>query len=126
MRKTNLMSICLLAAFWALPAAADDCSDLEAQEAKVAAAKNCGEAHRLYEACLWGSTADIQRGSMVKETCEKTFLPSLGGAQRKSYSRKLEACAKKYRNQSGTMYRSMEAVCAADAAHDYWKKYGTK
>lgn len=126
MRKTNLMSICLLAAFWVLPAVADDCSDLEAQEAKVAAAKNCGEAHKLFEACLWGSTADIQRGSMVTETCEKAFLSSLNPAQQKSYSRKKDACAKKYRNQSGTMYRSMEAVCAADAAHDYWKKYGTK
>ncbi|MBL1258530.1 hypothetical protein [Methylocystis sp. Sn-Cys] len=73
MRKTNLMSICLLAVFWALPAVADDCSDLEAQEAKVAAAKNCGEAHKLFEACLWGSTADIQRSAMVTQTCEKAF-----------------------------------------------------
>ncbi|KAF2990516.1 hypothetical protein OGR47_02180 [Methylocystis sp. MJC1] len=126
MRETKFTSICLLAAFWALPAVADDCSDLEAQEAKVAAAKNCGEAHKLYEACLWGSTADLQRGSVVTETCEKAFLSTLSAAQQKSYSRKKDACAKKYRNESGTMYRSMEAVCIADAAYDYWKKYGTK
>ena len=56
--------------------------------------------------------------------CEMTEM--IGFTHHTAAMKAVDACAKKYRNQSGTMYRSMEAVCIADAAHDYWKKYGTK
>jgi hypothetical protein len=125
MKKATIIPFCLLAAFWAAPARGD-CFDLDAQETKVAAAKNCAEAHKLYSECLWGSSADIQRGAIVREMCEKGFLPALGAAESKSYRRRQEICERKYRNESGTMYRSMEAVCAAGAAYDFWRKYGTK
>lgn len=102
-----------------------ECSmDLEAEEAKVRAAKTCDEAHKIYSDCLWGSTADIQRGDIVQQKCEAAFLATLPAAQAKAYRRKIAACEKKYEKKEGTMYRSMAATCAADAAYAYKVRFG--
>ncbi|WP_424361144.1 hypothetical protein [Methylocystis parvus] len=125
MRQTKAALIFLLS-LAASPALADCDFDLAAEEAKVAAAKDCGEAYKIYEACIWGSTADVQRGAMVQELCEKGFVSKHSGALKKNYERRIGVCERKYQKQEGTMYRSMEAVCAAGSAHDFWKKYGSK
>ncbi|QGM96608.1 hypothetical protein [Methylocystis parvus] len=125
MQKIRVTSLHFAFALAASPAFAD-CADLAAEEAKVAAAKNCGEAYKIYEACLWGSTADVQRGGTVQEICEKGFLSTLSAARKKRYDREIARCEKEYRNEDGTMYRSMEAVCAAGTARDFWKKFGEK
>ncbi|MCC3245331.1 hypothetical protein LG047_08340 [Methylocystis sp. WRRC1] len=122
MRRSAFALIFILLA---TSAGAVDCSmDLEAEEAKVRAARTCGEAHKIFVSCLWGSTADIQRGAMVTAKCEAVFLSALPTAQANAYRRKIEACGKKYARKDGTMYRSMAATCAADAAHANWLKFG--
>jgi len=125
MRKTALLA-CFVSAFGAAPGWATCTLDLAAEEAKVAAARSCEDAHEIYEACLWGSTADVQRGAMIRELCEKGFLGTLGAVQKKKYNRRIATCEKKYSREDGTMYRSMEAVCAEGTAYDFWKKYRPK
>lgn len=116
-------TLIFMLSFGASPALADCDFDLAAEEAKVAAAKDCGSAYKIYETCLWGSTADVQRGAMVQELCEKGFLGKLNAAQKKGYQRRIAVCERKYQKQDGTMYRSMEAVCAAGTAHEFWKNH---
>jgi hypothetical protein len=119
-----LLSAALLAAG---VARAEDCEhDLEAEAKKMRAAKDCEAAYRTFDACLWGSTADVQRGALVREICEAGFVTRLKPDQTKAYQRKTGACEKKYAKQSGTMYRSMEAACAAKAARDFWGRYGAQ
>jgi hypothetical protein len=98
--------------------------DLEKEEAKVRAARTCKEAHKLYEACLWGSTGDIQRGAIVQEKCEALFLNKLNGAQKGGYRYRLAACDRKFARREGTLYQSQNAVCHADAAYAFARKYG--
>lgn len=108
MRLTKAAPMRLIFGLWTFPAFAECGFDLAAEEARVAAAKSCGEAHEIYEGCLWGSTADVQRGAMVRKLCEKGFLDKLSSGQKKRYGRRIAACEKKYRNEDG----SRTAPCA--------------
>lgn len=108
-------------------ARADDCEhDLEAEAKILRATKDCAAAHKIFDACLWGSTADVQRGAIVREICESGFLSRLKPEAAKAYQTKISACGKKYAKQSGTMYRSMEAACATKAARNFWERYGAR
>ena len=117
-------SILIAAFFCAFAGAARaECgTDLEAEEAKVSAAKTCREARAIYEACLWGSTADVGRGATTRTKCEADFLPGANAATKARYNRALSACAKKYARMDGSMYRSAAASCAADAAFAFARK----
>lgn len=102
---------------------ADGCeSSIDAEAARMRAAKDCAAAYKTFDACLRGSTADVQRGAVVRDICETGFMSKLKPDQMKAYREKLGACEKKYAKQSGTMYRSMEAACAAKAARDVWAR----
>ena len=126
MRAVWLMLLCF-GLGTAATARADDCErDLEAEAKKIRAAKDCGAAYKTFEACLWGSTADVQRGALTREICEAGFLSRLKPTAAKAYQGKISACSKKFAKQSGTMYRSMEAACAAKAARDFWERYGVR
>lgn len=106
-------------------AARADCStDLSAEEAKVEAATSCSAARAIYEACLWGSTADVGRGETVREKCETDFLGKASAGTKAAYNRALAACTKKYAHRDGTMYRSAEATCVADAAWSFARRSG--
>jgi hypothetical protein len=115
-----------LLSFFALGCAAHaECeADLSAEEAKVSAAPSCRAARTIYEACLWGSTADIGRGETVRTKCEGEFMGRASAATKAAYRQKLAACAKKYAHRDGTLYRSAEATCAADAAYSFARRYG--
>jgi hypothetical protein len=51
------------------------------------------------------------------EKCEALFDGKLSAPQKSAYSRARHACERKYARESGTMYRSFEAFCLAQAAH---------
>jgi len=50
-------------------------------------------------------------------------LTKLSKAQRQTYDRQRQRCARKYQDQSGTMYRSFEAFCCAILAKDYSRRF---
>jgi hypothetical protein len=71
------------------------------------------------EACAYGASGDVALGAVVTAKCEGDFLSRLGNSERRAYDRALDRCRRKYRNESGTMFRSFEAFCRAAVARDY-------
>ena len=106
------------AVLWAAGSApAGDCPDteftLEAREELIRKAPSCQEALAMMEACAYGASGDVVLGTVVMEKCEADFIARLGKGERLAYARKVSRCDRKYRNESGTMYRSFEAFCRA-------------
>jgi hypothetical protein len=104
----------------ALPLQAKDCpvetrveGTLDAKEEAIRKAPSCKAAFAIMEACAYGAGGDTGLGEAVRERCEPEFLPKLRKAQRQDYDRGIRRCNNKYRNESGTMYRSFEAFCRA-------------
>jgi hypothetical protein len=56
------------------------------------------------------------------ERCEGEFLDRLTKAEKQVYRRAQQRCARKYRHEFGTMYRSFEAHCGAEVALSYAKR----
>jgi hypothetical protein len=102
-------------------AAAKDCPTLEYEkiEQLLAAAPSCDRSMALFSDCAFGSSGDVGLGTVVIKKCEGVFLAKLSKAQRRVYDRKVQACWDKYAKESGTMYRSMSAFCAAGLAQTY-------
>jgi hypothetical protein len=112
----TLLAVILLA----LPLQAKDCpvetwveGTLDAKEEAIRKAPSCKEAFAIMEACAYGAGGDTGLGEAVRQRCEPEFLPKLRKAQRRDYDRGIRRCNNKYRNESGTMYRSFEAFCRA-------------
>jgi hypothetical protein len=87
--------------------------------AALKAAKGCDAAMKVFQACQYGASGDVQFGEVVEKKCEADFLDRAGAARKHAYKRELDACDEKYRNQSGTMYRSFTAFCRAKVAQRY-------
>jgi hypothetical protein len=85
-------------------------------------AQNCDRAMKVFEACEFGTSGDIQFGAVVEKQCERDFLPRLTEPQKHLYRREMRGCDRKYRNEEGTMYRSFTAFCRAEVAQRYSKK----
>ncbi|WP_311976924.1 hypothetical protein [Bradyrhizobium diversitatis] len=83
------------------------------------AAPGCGPAMKLFEACAYGASGDAQFGEVVEKKCEADFVGQQKPPQKLSYQRELQACDRKYRNKSGTMYISATAFCRAEVAQRY-------
>jgi hypothetical protein len=58
-----------------------------------------------------------------RDRCEAWFLTKLSKAQRQSYDRAIKRCDGKYKNESGTKYRSFSAFCRATLARDTAAKF---
>jgi hypothetical protein len=58
-------------------------------------------------------------GAAVENKCEGDFLGKLKAPQKQAYQRELNVCDRKYRNESGTMYRSFTASCRAQISQRY-------
>ena len=86
----------------------------------------CQAAQKVFEACAYAASIDTQFGAIVTEKCEKDFLAKLSPAQGKTYQSQKDACAKKYANKEGTMYRSFEAMCISKLAFGYSKRFAGK
>lgn len=87
--------------------------------AALAGAPSCDRAMTLFEACAYGASGDVQLGDVVEKRCEADFPGRLKTPQKLRYQRELQACDRKYRNKSGTMYVSATAFCRAEAAQRF-------
>jgi hypothetical protein len=90
--------------------------------AALNAAPSCERAMKLFEACAYGASGDVQFGAAVEKKCEGDFLKALKPPQTLSYQRELRVCDRKYRNKSGTMYLSATAFCRAEVAQRYSRR----
>ena len=97
--------------------------DLEAIEAALQKAASCEELIVTFQACAYGASGDVRLGQAVISKCEGDFLNTLNARQKRAYEQKLQRCWRKYRRESGTMYRSFEAMCAATVAHAYSRRF---
>lgn len=98
-----------------------DCptSDYDQVGDRIAAAPSCDAALQLLLACQLGSSVDVAFSLIVIKKCEDDFLASLGEPARRGYERKVGACGNNFAGESGTLFQSIRAICAAQVAHDY-------
>lgn len=87
--------------------------------ASLNAATGCDAAMKVFEACAYGASGDVQFGEVVEKKCEADFLDKASASRKQAYRRELGACDRKYRNRSGTMYISSTAFCRAEVARRY-------
>jgi hypothetical protein len=110
-----------------VPVVAQDCpaegSGWEGREDAVRKAPSCNEALKVAESCAYGATGDTGLTNIVMEKCEAGFLAKLSKSQRQAYDRGIKRCGDKYKNESGTMYRSFSAFCRAILARDTAAKF---
>ena len=107
------------------PLAAADCPVERSGDAisgAIEKAPSCDAGLKVFEACAYVASIDVQFGATVTEKCEAAFLSKLNPAQRKTYDREQEACTRKYIKQDGSMYRSFEAFCHAKLARAYARR----
>ena len=120
--RSGLAAVAVILSF-AAPALAEDCpaksSDMDDIIAALNAAKSCDAAMKVFQACEYGASGDVQFGEVVEKKCESDFLDRLKPPQKAAYQREMGACDRKYRNQSGTMYVSFTAFCRAEVAQRY-------
>ena len=113
-------------ALGACPASAEDCpaksTQMEDIIEAIKASPGCDAAMKVFEACEYGASGDVQFGAAVEEKCDADFLARLKTPQKQAYQRKMRVCDRKYRNHSGTMYLSFTAFCRAEVAQNYARK----
>jgi hypothetical protein len=85
----------------------------------ISASPGCERAMKVFEACEYGASGDVQLGAAVEKKCEGDFLGHLKAQQKRVYQREMGVCDRKYRNESGTMYLSFTAFCRAEVAQRY-------
>ncbi|HWX61184.1 hypothetical protein [Bradyrhizobium sp.] len=90
--------------------------------AALEASSGCDAAMKVFEACEYGASGDVDFGALVESKCEADFLTRLKAPEKLSYRREMRVCDRKYRNQSGTMYLSFTAFCRAEVAQRYSRR----
>jgi hypothetical protein len=102
---------------------AEDCPAKSTQMDDITEALNaaagCDRAMKIFEACEFGTSGDVQFGAAVEKKCEGDFLGRLAAPKKQAYQREMRVCDRKYRNESGTMYLSFTAFCRAEVAQRY-------
>jgi hypothetical protein len=102
---------------------AEDCPAQSSQMDDIIAAVNdapgCDRAMKVFDACAYGASGDVQLGAVVEKKCEAGFVKSLKAPQNRIYQRELRACDRKYEHRSGTQYLSFAAFCRAEVAQRY-------
>ena len=110
----------------AASARAEDCPARTTQMDDIIVALNeapsCDRAMKIFEACEFGASGDVGLGAVVEKKCEADFLRQLKAPQKRAYQDQLGRCIYKYRNQSGTMYRSFSAFCRAEVSQRYSRR----
>jgi hypothetical protein len=124
--KSCAAALVVVAALGAANAFAEDCPAKSTSMDDVIAALNdasgCAAALKVFEACEYGASGDVDLGAAVEKTCEADFLTYLKAVEKRSYQRQMRVCDRKYRNTSGTMYLSFTAFCRAEVAQRYSRR----
>jgi len=121
--KSCLAGLVAVFALSSALAAPEECpvksNEMDDIVAVLSKAPNCDSAMKIFEACEFGTSADVHFGAVVEKTCEADFLSRLRPPQKKAYASQLRRCDAKYRNEEGTMYRSFTAFCRAEVSQRY-------
>jgi hypothetical protein len=120
--RSALVALAVILSFTA-PVRSEDCpaksTGMDDIIAALNAAGGCDAAMKVFEACEYGASGDVQFGEVVEKKCEGDFLARLEAPRKAAYQREMGVCDRKYRNQSGTMYISFTAFCRAKVAQRY-------
>ncbi|HEY1779429.1 MAG TPA: hypothetical protein VGG79_03190 [Roseiarcus sp.] len=81
-------------------------------EDDLRAAPSCEAAHKLHDACAWGSSGDARLSGAVIEKCEAMFLDRLTPAQKRNYEARQQRCSDKYSREDGSLAIAETALCA--------------
>ena len=115
--------LALVLVLGAAPAIAEDCPAKSTQMDDIIdainAAPGCDRAMKIFEACEFGASGDVQFGAAVEKKCEGDFLGRLTAPKKQAYRHEMRVCDRKYRNESGTIYLSFTAFCRAEVAQRY-------
>ena len=127
-RLTSIASLLVAAnVLSAAVAAAAECPTLDGAKRLelLDRAPTCDKSMALFEVCSYGASGDVGLSAVVIKKCEGGFLAKLSAAQRRQYDRERQHCARKYQNETGTMYVSFAAFCAAELAQTYVHRYSS-
>jgi hypothetical protein len=118
---TSFAAIWLIAP---LPAHSEECPsyDFDNIQKSLAGASSCDKAMAMFKLCEYGASGDVGLGESVIKKCEGEFIAALNKTEQRTYDNKIKACWRKYAKESGTMYRSFEAFCAAGVAQTYARR----
>ncbi|RTL78335.1 MAG: hypothetical protein EKK36_00225 [Bradyrhizobiaceae bacterium] len=98
-------------------------SYVAAVEAVVSATPDCERAYKTLEICQLGSSGDNALSDIVRKKCEPLFLGKASRGVKAAYKKKLTGCERIAKQNEGTMYLGLAAVCQARAARDFARKY---
>ncbi len=98
-------------------------SYVAAVEAIVKSAPDCERAYKTLEICQLGSSGDNALSDIVRDKCEPLFLGKESRGVKAAYKKKLTGCERIAKQNEGTMYLGLAAVCQARAARDFARKY---
>jgi len=87
-------------------------------------APNCERAFKTLEACQFGDSKTNRLLEVVETKCEPLFMTKASTAVKTAYKKAQEHCDMIAEKNSGTMYQSFAAVCRAEKARDFARKYG--
>jgi hypothetical protein len=81
-------------------------------EEDLRATPSCEAAHKLHDACSWGSSGDAGLSGVVIEKCEAVFLSGLTPAQKRNYQARQQRCSDKYAREDGSLAVAEASLCA--------------
>ena len=76
------------------------------------ATASCEAAHKLHDACAWGSSGDAGLSGVVIEKCEAVFLSRLTPAQKRNYEARQQRCSEQYAREDGSLAIAEASLCA--------------
>ena len=124
--KSCLAGLAVALSLAAQSAQAGDCPAKSTQFDDIVVAlkeaPSCDRAMKVFEACEFGASGDVELGAVVEKKCEGDFLARLKEPRKHLYQSEMRVCDRKYRNQSGTMYLSFTAFCRAEVAQRYSRR----
>lgn len=111
----------LIVISFSMSAFAADCVDSKGKDitskpdvfqAEIAKKKSCYEAKELAEACAYASGIDVSTAEIAYGICSAELTKQKPTKANKTLLALMKnACTNKYRNEPGSMYRSMNAYC---------------
>lgn len=115
MRTTVLLFALALSCIYSNHVIATECpSDAVEIDQMISKAGSCYEASKIASDCAWGSSIDISFVATASEICLKKY-DQWSTKHKLILAALSEDCNKKYEDQAGSLYRSMNAFCILGA-----------